>query len=287
MEQPKWLDRKEYPFNSQFFVDEGVKQHFIDVGAGETLVFIHGTPSWSFDFRKVIKHLQQAYRCVAIDHIGFGLSDKPAHYDYSLHNHSKRLEKFITAHNLKNITLVLHDFGGPIGLTYAITNPYNVSRLVIINSWIGSSESDPEFIKFSKVLRSPLLPFLYLYLNFSPRFLLPGSFGKHKLPRRLLGQFTKPFGSKHQRYGALNFAKSLLIDQPWFEALWNSRFVIQAKPLLLVWGMADRFIKERNLDKFISGFEKTSVLRLPGVGHFPQEEEPDRVAEAINFFMRS
>lgn len=285
MEQPKWLDRGEYPFLSHFFDDEGTKQHYIDVGKGDTLLFVHGTPSWSFDFRNVIKCLSNSYRCVAIDHIGFGLSDKPTDYDYTVQHHARRLERFIAYMGLKSVTLVLHDFGGPIGLSYAIKFPENINRLVILNSWIGSSEADPEFIKLSKVLRSPLLPFLYLYLNFSPKFLLSQSFGKKKLSRNILSQFIKPFASKSQRYGLLSFAKSLLTDQQWFEALWNSRNSLQAKPFLLIWGMADKFITERYLYKFISGFENCEAVKLQNAGHFPQEEEPERVAHAIVSFM--
>src|SRR5690606_11815870 len=106
----QWLDTSEYPFSPNFFEINGQKMHYIDVGQGEILLFVHGTPSWSFDFRKIIKNLSSHYRCIAIDHIGFGLSDKPKNYDYTTQNHSKNLEKFIFAQNLTNITLIVHDF---------------------------------------------------------------------------------------------------------------------------------------------------------------------------------
>lgn len=86
-----WLDRSEYPFVSNYFDCNGQQLHYIDEGKGETILFVHGTPSWSFDWRNVIKKLKLYYRCMAIDHIGFGLSDKPEHYDYSTQNHSKTL----------------------------------------------------------------------------------------------------------------------------------------------------------------------------------------------------
>lgn len=78
-----WLDRSQYPFASQYFNVDGQRLHYIDEGEGEILLFVHGTPSWSFDFRNVVKDLRSAYQCIAVDHIGFGLSDKPEHYDYS------------------------------------------------------------------------------------------------------------------------------------------------------------------------------------------------------------
>jgi pimeloyl-ACP methyl ester carboxylesterase len=154
--------------------------HYVDEGAGEVILFVHGTPSWSFDFRNVIKELSKQNRCLAMDHIGFGLSDKPEAYDYTTKNHSKTLEKFIIDKKLNDITLVVHDFGGPIGLNFAIQYPERIKRLVILNSWLWSGESDPDFQKLKRVLKSPLLPFLYRFLNFSPRFVLPQSFGEKK-----------------------------------------------------------------------------------------------------------
>ena len=283
---PTWLDRSEYPFTSHYFSVGGQRQHYIDEGVGETLLFVHGTPSWSFDFRNVIKALRGSFRCIAIDHIGFGLSDKPEQYDYSTINHGRTLERFILEKGLRDITMVMHDFGGPIGMSTAIRQPDRVKRTVLLNSWMWGSAADPDFIKLSKVLRSPLLPFLYRWLNFSPRFILPSSFGEKKLPKQLLSQYTRPFADRTQRNGALAFAHSLLNDQDWFESLWNDRHVINGKPTLFIWGMKDPVIRAHNLQKFLSGFPDASACELPNSGHFPQEEEPERVAQFIFEFMK-
>jgi len=280
-----WLDKSEYPFNPNYFSVNGQRLHYIDEGQGDTILFVHGTPSWSFDFRNIIKGLKDSYRCVAIDHIGFGLSDKPEHYDYSTQNHSKTLEKFVLDNQLDNLTLVVHDFGGPIGLNFAIQHPDRVKRIVILNSWLWSSRTDPEFIKLSKILRSPILPFLYRYINFSPKFILPKSFGDNKISTKTLKQYTKPFADKSQRNGALAFAKSLLNDQDWFETLWEKRKQISNKPTLLIWGMKDPVIKPHNLDKFLSGFTNSKTIKLETSGHFPQEEQPELVKQAILDFM--
>ncbi|MBK9980916.1 MAG: alpha/beta fold hydrolase [Saprospiraceae bacterium] len=279
-----WLDKTEYPFTSNYYTVNGSNLHYIDEGQGDTILFVHGTPSWSFDFRNVIKTIKSSFRCVAIDHIGFGLSDKPEHYDYSTIDHSRTLEKFILDKQLQNITLVVHDFGGPIGLNVAIHHPDRIKNIVILNSWMWDSSTDPDFIKFSKVLKSPLLPFLYRYLNFSPRFILPKSFGDHKISSTLLKQYTKPFADKTQRNGALSFAKSLLTDQRWFGELWAKRQSIADKPVLFVWGMKDPIIKKHYLEKFVSGFTNSGTLKLESCGHFPQEEQPEAVAKAISAF---
>lgn len=276
-----WLNRKEYPFQSKYWN----KLHYIDEGQGETILFVHGTPSWSFDFRHVIKGLKKTHRCIAIDHVGFGLSDKPADYDYSTQNHSRTLEAFIIEKDLQNITLVVHDFGGPIGLNFAIQHPRRIKNIVVLNSWLWSSKADPDFIKMSRILKSPLLPFLYRYLNFSPKFILPKSFGDNKLPKALLSQYTKPFKNKSQRNGALAFARSLLNDQDWFETLWNNKQSIANKRMLLIWGMKDPVIKPDYLYKFAAGFPNATTVKLESAGHFPQEEEPAAVTNAILKFL--
>lgn len=280
-----WLDTSQYPFPSHYFDINGYKMHYIEEGQGETILFVHGTPSWSFDYRNIIKKLKLSFRCVAIDHIGFGLSDKPEHYDYSTQNHSKTLERFVFDKQLDNITLVVHDFGGVIGLNFAIQYPEKIKRLVILNSWLWSIKNEPEFDKLSKILRNPLLPFLYRYLNFSPKYFLPKSFGDCKLPKHLVAQYTKPFADKTQRNGALAFAKSLLNDQDWFQELWDKRHSISDKPTVFIWGMKDPIIKPHYLDKFQSGFTNLKTVKLETCGHFPQEEQPELVTKSLLNFL--
>lgn len=281
-----WLDTSDYPFTSRYFNINGQRLHYIDEGNGDILLFVHGTPSWSFDFRHLIKHFSKTHRCVAIDHIGFGLSDKPAEYDYSTLNHSLTLEQFALALNLSNITLLVHDFGGPIGLNFAIQHPERIKQMIILNSWLWSSNADPDYIKFRKVLKSPLLSFLYKYLNFSPRFILPRSFGEKKLSKPILKHYTAPFSNKYERNGTLAFAHSLLNDQDWFEMLWTQRFTLVDKPVLLIWGMKDPVIKPHYLKKFESGFINSSTYKLSTCGHFPQEECPEEVIDCLSHFLQ-
>jgi len=283
---PQWLDRKEYPFQSNFFLFEGVRQHYIDEGQGETLLFVHGTPSWSFDFRKVIKALSTAYRCIAIDHIGFGLSDKPADHNYATQQHAERLTAFIKHLNLTNIHLIVHDFGGPIAFCYALQNPGNIKSLAVLNSWLWSSEEDPDFKRLKPMLKNPLLPFLYKYFNFSARFILPSAFGEKPLSKSIARQYSRPFPNAKSRLGTLAFAQSLLKDQHWFEWQWQQIHKLTNTPTLFIWGMKDPVIKPKNLDKFRSAFKNTTVIRLETCGHFPQEEQPEAVSHAIQNFMQ-
>jgi haloalkane dehalogenase len=259
--------------------------HYIDEGKGETILFVHGTPSWSFDFRNVILDLRKDYRCIAMDHIGFGLSDKPADYDYSTAQHSSNLSEFIAALKLESYHLLVHDFGGPIALKHAIDHPQEINSQIILNSWLWSSRDNPEFRKLETVLKSPLLAFLYLNLNFSARFLLPRSLGRKKLTRKIHRHYRRPFASRKERFGTLGFARSLLNDQDWFEQIWNLRTAIADKPTLFVWGLKDPFLGAAYLQKFQGAFHHQKSLILKECGHFPQEEEPYQLIESIRNFL--
>lgn len=282
-----WLDTKEYPFRSEFFEVNNHRIHYIDEGEGQTILFVHGTPSWSFEYRHLVKTLRKDYRCVAMDHMGFGLSDKPHPYDYSIQNHCRTFEEFVLGLQLKDIILVVHDFGGPIGLNFAIRHPARVQKIVVLNSWLWSTKHEPEFKKLSRVLKSPLLPFLYLYLNFSAKYLLPKSFGDKKISRRILKQYTAPFPRKNQRHGPLSFARSLLNDQDWFEELWQQREKISGKEVLFLWGMKDPYLKVGFLQKFREGFPNSTALELVASGHFPQEEQPQTLALEMKAWLES
>lgn len=285
IDAPVWLDRNEYPFKLRSLNMNGDSLHFIDEGKGDVILFVHGTPSWSFDFRHLIKGLKGRFRCVALDHLGFGLSDKPVDGDYSIAAHTQRLEALVDSLGLTHITLVVHDFGGPIGVGLAMRRPQLLSRMVILNSWLFDMSQDHTYRKLVPLLRSPLLPILYRYLNFSPRYLLPSSFGKNRPGAGVLRQFTAPFPKVADREGPLAFARSLLNDQALFGALWQQRETLTHLPLLLVWGMADKAVTTTCLDRFMKGFSHSTVVKLDGCGHFPQEEEPMAVLRAIERFL--
>tara|TARA_Y100001980_G_C14556872_1_gene351991 strand:+ start:71437 stop:72294 length:858 start_codon:yes stop_codon:yes gene_type:complete len=278
--QFQWLDKTEYPFTPHYYRINGYDLHYVDEGEGPVLLYVHGTPSWSFDFRNVIKPLSNHFRCIAIDHMGFGLSDKPESYDYTTLNHSKTLEKFILDKGLESITLVVHDFGGPIGLNFAINYPDRIKQIVVLNSWLWSAEHESDFKKMSKVLKNPLLPFLYRKLNFSARFILPKVYNQ-KPSKKTLKHYTRPFPSSMEREGMVAFTKSLLNDQGWFQELWEKKKPIENKKTLLIWGIKDSLIGPKYLRKFEEGFPNSSTLSLADVGHFPQEEAAEQVAEEI------
>lgn len=281
-----WLNTKEYPFAHNYITVDGAQLHYIDEGQGEVLLFVHGTPSWSFEFRNVIKYLSKKYRCIALDHIGFGLSDKPAGYDYSIQNHTATLLKLINHLQLNQFTMLVHDFGGIIGLAAAEQIPDKISKLIILNTWCRSIQDEPEYKKMKGILGSPLMPFLYRYFNFSAKYILPAAFGERsRLTPEVHQQYLKPFGNAGERNGTVSFAKSLLRDQDYYESIGKMLPVLKNKPVLIIWGMKDAFITEKHLLWMQEQFPTAEVVKYEDAGHFVLEEKSVVAGPVIEAFL--
>jgi pimeloyl-ACP methyl ester carboxylesterase len=136
------IDRAAYPFTSRWLATPSGRLHYIDEGGGEPVLFVHGTPTWSFEWRHVVRALAPRWRCIAPDHLGFGLSDRPRDFPYTPEAHAANLAHFVDALGLQRFTLVVHDYGGPIALSLALGRPERVRRLVLINTWMWSFVGD-------------------------------------------------------------------------------------------------------------------------------------------------
>jgi len=281
MNSPKWLDRILYPFQHHRLILPAGQMHYVDEGEGTPVVFVHGTPAWSFVWRQQIKSLSRSCRCIAPDHLGFGLSDKPADFAYTPEAHADNLERLIEHLQLKDITLVVHDFGGPIGLRYALRHPENVQNLVILNTWMWSLEEERNMMKISNFLRGAIGRFLYLQLGFSPRVLLPQGYHARKhLTRDVHRHYLKPLSAAASRLGSWRFAVSLQEANPYFAALWDQRQALQQINKRIIWGEKDKLLPLHFLDKWQQAFPETPVIRLRA-GHFLQEEQGSQLTEAI------
>ena len=281
-----WLNTNEYPFKHNYFKVNDSTMHYVDEGEGEVLLFVHGTPSWSFEFRNVIKFLSKKYRCIAIDHIGFGLSEKPAKYDYTVQNHTASLLKLITHLQLNQFTMLVHDFGGIIGLAAAEQIPEKIKGLVILNTWCRSIQDEPEYKKMKMILGSPLMPLLYRYLNFSAKYILPAAFGERsRLTPEIHQHFLRPFSKASERNGTIAFAKSLLRDQDYYASVGKKLSILKDKPVLIIWGMKDEFITEKHLLWMQEQFPGSKVVRYDDAGHFVLEEKSVVAGPVIAEFM--
>ena len=173
-----WLDPTAYPFRPRRFETPEGAMSFVDEGAGPPVLLVHGTPSWSFEFRGVITRLAPHRRVIAPDHLGFGLSDKPR-VGLTVEDHARRLRALVEALDLRGVTLVVHDFGGPIGLPLALDGD-RVARVVVLNSWMWPSDGDATIARLDRLVRSPLGRLLYRGLGVSVRVLLPSAFGDRR-----------------------------------------------------------------------------------------------------------
>lgn len=277
---PPWLDRDIYPFAHRYMETEEGRLHYIEEGSGRPIIFVHGTPTWSFLYRHLVADLAQDYRCIALDHLGFGLSDKPASGAYHPRDHSRRLAAFIDHLQLRDVILVVHDFGGPIGLSYAVKHSENIAGLVIFNTWMWSEAEDPSVVKLSRFVAGPIGRFLYKWLNFSPRVLLKMGFSdKKKLTRAIHAHYLRPFSKPSERFGPWTLGCELA--STWYDEIWERRAQLSEIPTMLVWGMEDPTFKERHLQRLEEVFHNGESLRLDDVGHFPQEEAPREAVVAI------
>ena len=281
----EWLDRSLYPFESKYVELESGRMHYIDEGNGETILFIHGTPSWSFLYRDFVSTLSTRYRCIAIDHLGFGLSEKPRDFDGTPESHSANLSAFIQKLDLKDITLVVHDFGGPIGLTSAIQNTSRIKRVVMFNTWLWETSTNPEAQKANKILNSGIGRFLYLRMNFSPKVMLKKGFANKKnLSKKVHRHYIKPFPNKTSRLSLLNIGKALVGSSNWYQMQWENLDQITSKPWLILWGTKDTFITEEYLEKWLGRVPNATVKKFD-CGHFVQEERTESAIEEIDRFM--
>lgn len=285
MKRNEWVDANLYPYRSHF-VDVGPGRiHYVDEGEGAVIVMVHGTPTWSFLYRAFIRDLSRDHRVIAIDHLGFGLSDKPEGWSYRPEDHARNLELVIDGLGLRDIVLVVHDFGGPIGLSYAIDHPENVRAFVLFNTWMWSLRGTPSE-RVSKLIGGPIGRFLYERLNFSPRVLVKAAFGhKRKLTKQVHGHYIDAFPTAASRRGPWVLARELVGSSDWYENLWQRRDRIAGKPVLLLWGMKDPAFQPAALGRWKGTLTNARVVEFPDAGHFVQEEAPDASAREMRTFL--
>jgi len=282
-----WLNRSLYPFESKFIDLPAGKMHHIDQGTGETIVFVHGTPAWSFLYRAQIKSLSRHFRCVAMDHLGFGMSDKPVDFAGTPQAHSANLELLIEKLGIGRYTLVVHDFGGPIGLSCALRHPHKISRLVILNTWLWETTSKKEARQVDKLLQSWAGKFLYLNLNFSPKVLFRQAFfDKTALTPAIHQHYIDVFPDKNSRHGLLRIGQSLVGSSDWYQEQFQQLPHLQNTPTLIIWGIKDKFIQTDYLERWKKALPHAQVSLLEA-GHFLQEEKPNEVTVLIGDFMKT
>lgn len=286
MSDISWLDRTEYPFESHYLDVEAGRLHYVDQGAGAPIVMVHGNPTWSFLYRHLIKQLSPHYRCVAPDHIGFGLSDKPVDWAYLPHQHTENLTALIDHLGLKDITLVVQDWGGPTGLAYAIAHPENVRRLVILNTWLWPVNKDPYYIGFSGFMGGPIGRHLIKRHNFFVNGVMSQSYGdKKRLTPAIHRHYSAPLSMPAERKGCWVFPGQIVGASEWLAEIWSKRAVLRPMSKLIVWGTKDIAFRENELKTWSREFPEAQILRQRGVGHYVQEELGPGLGDIVARFL--
>ncbi len=281
-----WLDREMYPFASHYWDAPDGKMHYIDEGNGHPILMLHGTPTWSFLYRHLISGLRDAYRVIAPDYLGSGLSDKPQGFGYRPEDHARNLRGLIEALDLKDFTLMVHDFGGPIGMAYAVDHPDNVRQLIVMNSWMWSLEQYRDKAIIGRVLGGPVGRFLYKRMNLEFSVIVPSVYAdRSKLTPAILAHYKGPFEHPLATEIAWIYARELLGSTDWYNEMWSKREAIQDTPALLLWGMQDAAFGPVYLERWQTVFTQAETHTFSNSGHFVQEEAWKDALPVIRAFL--
>lgn len=278
-----------YPFDSHFYNLNPYKYHYVDEGEGEVLLFLHGNPTWSFYYRNLIQSFQNKYRCIAPDHMGCGFSDKPQDYNYTLSTHIDNLEQLIDSLGLKDITLVMHDWGGSIGMGLAVRQPKLIKRLVLFNTAAFLSSDIPFRIE---LCRKPVIGLLAIRcFNMFVRGVL--RFGiKHKdiLTEQVRSGYLSPYNTFKNRIGNLRFVQDIPIDSSVqsysvLENIEKNLKQFNEIPILIIWGGKDFCFNSKFLDKWREIFPAAEIHVIDSAGHLVVEDSTKEVVERMRVFL--
>ncbi len=286
---------KQYPFTSNYFDLNGLKYHYLDEGQGPTVVMLHGNPSWSFYYRNLVKELSNRFRCIVPDHIGCGLSDKPGdhRYDYTLPQRVADLERLLDSLNLpEKMTLVLHDWGGMIGMAYAIRHPERIERLVILNTGAFPLPKAKPFPLGLRICRDTWLGTLLVrgFNAFSRGAAWVGC-KENPMSAELRALYELPYDSWQNRIATLRFVQDIPL-QPGDRnydlicAVSDGINQFAGLPMLILWGELDFVFDHHFLTEWQTRFPAAELHRFPQAGHYILEDRKDAVIPIIREFLK-
>jgi len=284
-----------YPFEAhEFSTAADHRMHYLDEGEGPVLLCLHGNPTWSFYWREVVRAFRDRYRVVVPDHIGCGLSSKPGagEYEYTLSHRASDVRALVEHLDLREITLVAHDWGGAIGMGAATLLPERFSRFVLLNTAAFRSARCPLRIR---VCRIPILGRLGVQgMNLFARAAVRMAMHRpERLSAAARAGLLAPYDSWHNRTAIYEFVRDIplkpshrsyaVLKEIEEEGLKQFRH----HPVCLIWGMRDWCFAPVFLERFIEFFPEAEVHRLEDAGHYVTEEAPDEVVRRIGAFLEA
>ena len=278
-----------YPFESHFLNLGGIRYHYLDEGRGEPIVMLHGNPTWSFYYRRLILDMRSKYRVIAPDHIGCGLSDKPQHYQYTLERHIANLEVLMEHLGLKKITLVMHDWGGPIGMGYAVRHPAVVERFVILNTVAFWSPHIPIFLR---LCRLPVFgPIAIRGLNlFAVVAARVACRHRERMTEEVRAGYLFPYDSYASRIAVLRFVQDIPVNSNHpthglLRSIESGLAQFQHHPMIIIWGGKDPVFTGLLLESWKERFPGAIVKEIKDAGHYVVEDAYERIIPWMHEFL--
>ena len=284
-----------YPFSGQFLDLDGLRYHYLDEGQGEPVVAVHGNPTWSVYYRELVRALRADHRVVVPDHIGCGLSDKPAddRYPYTLERRIADFGRLMDELRLEGLTLVVHDWGGMIGLAWAVHHPERVRRLVILNTAAFHLPRSKSFPWQLWVVRdTPLGPLLVRGLNAFARGAARVACTRKPLPRTVRDAYCAPYDSWADRIATLRFVQDIPLapgDRGYgIVSDTASRLdVFRDRKVLICWGERDFVFDHHFLDEWRRIYPQAEVHAYPECGHYILEDAGEEIIPLVRGFLES
>ncbi|GAB2636499.1 haloalkane dehalogenase [Prescottella soli] len=274
-------DKTLYPFESRWFDSSVGRVHYIDEGSGPPILFCHGSPTWSFLYRHIVKGLRDQYRCIAVDHLGFGLSERPENFDYRIAEHATVLGELIDHLQLDGFVVMGHDWGGPIGLSAATARADRVRGVVLGNTVFWPIEPLVNRA-FSVIMSSRPMQRRILGQNLLVERFLLGELGR-TLTEAEADHYRMVQPTEEARTGLTFMPKEIRDARPLLDRLARDvPALLRHKPTLAVWGMRDMIFRPKAcIPRIHAAFSDFEVVELPRARHFIQEHEPDEIISAI------
>ena len=283
-----------YPFTPHYCHVNGFDMHFVDEGTGEPVVLLHGDPTWGYLWRNIIPVLAKISRCIVPDHMGMGKSDVPrTPYPYRLVHHIANLEALIIDLDLSDITLAVHDWGGPVGLGFAIRHPDRIKRLVISNTWASARWPGAPFPRLIEMIRSTGGEKFVLERNgYLERALSGTTHHAGRLSGPVMDAYRAPFPTPESRVAMLCWSRDISVteaDSSYSEMqrIENSLALFSKTPTMVVWGMLDPVLPAVVLRWWQNIYPHAIVHKIEDASHFLQEDAPDQVGGYIREFIAS
>jgi haloalkane dehalogenase len=276
-------DPRLFPFESHWLDSPEGRVHYLDEGEGPPILFLHGNPTWSFLYRGVVIRLRDRFRCIAPDYPGFGLSDHPADFRYTPAEQADVIRGLVQELDLRELTIMGHDWGGPIGMRVALDEVERVRSLIMGNTWYWPTEA-LHLRAFSWIMSIGHMQGLIHRKNILVDRAIPLGV-KHSLAGEVFEHYRGPFPTVDSRAGVAEFVRQLTLSANWLgEIEMEVGKKLGHLPLLLTWGIEDLAFTPAFMDIFLKDFDDVRVVRLDAK-HLIQEDAPVELSKAIREFL--